>query len=217
MMKIIHLFLHLDQTLSALSQTFGVWVYVLLFLIFFTETGLVIMPFLPGDSLLFAIGALAALPESGLSVEILIPMIILAALLGDNTNYWIGRKLGPKVFTQSHSRWMNPKHLERAQAFCLKYGSRAIILGRFMPIVRTFVPFLAGIGHMTYQKFLAYSVFSALLWVNSFTLAGYFFGNIPSVKTNFHLVILAVIFLSILPILFESYKARQSRKLFREK
>lgn len=211
-MQIIQMFLHLDQTLSALSQSLGVWVYILLFLIFFTETGLVIMPFLPGDSLLFAIGALAALPESGLNIFFLIPMILVAAFLGDNTNYWIGRKLGPKIFSRNQSRWMNPKHLERTEVFYQNYGSRAIVLGRFMPIVRTFVPFVAGIGQMLYSKFLTLSIFSGLLWVNSFILAGFYFGNIPSVKTNFHLVIVAVILLSVLPLFIEAFKARQASK-----
>ncbi len=209
-MQIIQMFLHLDQTLSLLSQSLGVWVYVVLFLIFFTETGLVIMPFLPGDSLLFAVGALAALPESNLSVSILIPMIIAAALLGDNTNYWIGRKIGPKVFSKTDSKWMNRKHLEKTEIFYRKYGARAIILGRFMPIVRTFVPFIAGIGQMLHQKFLAYSILSAFVWVNTFIFAGLYFGNLPAVKTNFHLVIVAVILLSVLPILIETYKARRN-------
>jgi membrane-associated protein len=210
-MELIHMFLHLDQTLITLSQTFGVWLYVILFLIVFAETGLVVTPFLPGDSLLFAVGALSALPESGLNPLLIIPLLITAALLGDNTNYWIGRKVGPRIFSKTDSRWFNKKHLDKTQSFYDKYGSRAVVFGRFMPIARTFVPFVAGIGQMPYQKFIGYSILSALIWVNGFILAGFYFGNLPSVKTNFHVVIVAVILVSLLPMVIEAYKARRKR------
>ena len=209
-MDIIHIFLHLDQTLVTLSQSFGIWLYVLLFLVVFAETGLVITPFLPGDSLLFAVGALTALPESGISLPLIIPLLIAAALIGDNTNYWIGRKFGPRVFSKEHSRFFNRKHLDKTQNFYDKFGTRAVFFGRFMPIARTFVPFVAGIGQMIYKKFIGYSIASALVWVCSFSLAGYYFGNLPSVKSHFHWVVVGVIVISLLPIAIEAIKTRRA-------
>lgn len=209
--QIISLILNLDQTLTAWSQMMGPWLYVVLFLIIFAETGLVVMPFLPGDSLLFAAGAICAL-DSGLRVEILAPLLIIAAILGDGVNYAIGSRVGPKVFMQTDSKLFKHEHLMKAQEFYRKYGARAIILGRFMPIVRTFVPFVAGVAHMNYPQFLRANVVGAFVWILSFLIAGFIFGNLPVVKTNFHIVIFAVIFLSFLPLLIEYWKARKPFK-----
>lgn len=208
-MEIINLILHLDQTLAAWSQWMGPWLYVVLFLIIFAETGLVVTPFLPGDSLLFAVGALASLPGSSLDPWLLSPLLMGAALIGDNLNYAVGKWIGPQIFSREDSRIFNRQYLDRTKAFYDEYGSQAIIMGRFMPIVRTFVPFVAGIGRMKYSHFLTRSLFGALLWINIFIWAGHFFGNLPAVKTNFHIVIFGVIFISLLPILFEAYKARK--------
>jgi membrane-associated protein len=209
MTEILNLILHLDQTVLAWSQTMGPWMYVVLFLIIFAETGLVVTPFLPGDSLLFTVGAITSLAGSPIDIFLLSPLLMAAALLGDNTNYALGKWLGPKVFSNDHSKIFNKKHFDQTQEFCAKYGPRAIIIGRFMPIVRTFVPFIAGIGTMTYRRFISMSVIGAVLWINIFLWAGHYFGNLPSVKSHFHLVIFAVIGLSVLPILIEAYKARR--------
>src|SRR5262245_61595018 len=179
--KFIDLVLHLDRHLDAMIQTFGPWLYVILFLIIFCETGLVVTPILPGDSLLFAVGALSARPD-GLNLGLALALLSAAAILGDTVNYWIGAYTGPKVFHKKESRWFNPKHLERTHAFYEKYGGKTIIIARFVPIVRTFAPFVAGIGRMTYSRFLIYNVVGGLLWVGLCTLAGYFFGNLPVVK-----------------------------------
>jgi membrane-associated protein len=189
----------------------GPWLYLVLFLIIFAETGLVVTPFLPGDSLLFAVGALTSLSNSSLNIWVLGPLLMAAALLGDNLNYFIGKWLGPKIFNSRTSKYLNREHFDRTHAFVEKYGSRAIILGRFMPIVRTFVPFVAGVGTMTYMKFISMSVIAAVLWIQIFLWAGHYFGNLPEVKSNFHLVIFAVIFVSILPMLIEFYKRRRRR------
>lgn len=209
--QIISLILNLDQTLTNWSLMMGPWLYVVLFLIIFAETGLVVTPFLPGDSLLFAAGAICAL-DSGLRIEILAPLLIMAAILGDGVNYAIGARLGPKVFMQTNSKLFKHDHLMKAQDFYVKYGARAIILGRFMPIVRTFVPFVAGIATMSYSRFLKANIVGAFAWILSFLVAGYIFGNLPVVKTNFHIVIFAVIFLSFLPLLIEYWKARKPSK-----
>lgn len=208
-MEIINFILHLDQTLAAWSQWMGPWLYVVLFLIIFAETGLVITPFLPGDSLLFAVGALTSLPGSQLDPWLLAPLLMAAALIGDNVNYSVGKWVGPQIFSRENSRFFNRKHLDKTAAFYEQHGSRAIVLGRFMPIARTFVPFVAGIGKMKYSHFISKSVLGAVLWINIFLWAGRYFGNLPSIKTNFHIVIFAVIGLSLLPILFEAYKARK--------
>ncbi len=210
--EFMNLILHLDQTLLSWSQTMGPWLYVVLFLIIFAETGLIVLPFLPGDSLLFAVGAITSLEGSPIDIYLLIPLLIAAALIGDNVNYAVGKWVGPKLFSHENSKIFNRKHFDKTHAFCEKYGSRAIILGRFMPIVRTFVPFISGIGKMTYPRFISMSVIGALLWINIFMWAGRYFGNLPAVKSNFHVVIFGVIFVSVLPILFEAYRARRQAK-----
>ena len=191
------LVVHLDVHLGEFVKQHGVWVYGLLFVIVFCETGLVVTPFLPGDSLLFVAGTLAALGEMNLFA--VIATLIAAALCGDNVNYWVGRWIGPKVFHFEKSRWFNPAHLQRAHAFYEKHGGKTIILARFVPIVRTYVPFVAGVGSMPYLRYLAFCVAGALIWVGSLCTAGYFFGNIPAVKSNLTLVIVGIVLLSISP------------------
>jgi len=210
--KLIDFILHIDAHLTEIIRDYGVWTYGVLFLIIFAETGLVVMPLLPGDSLLFAAGALAALPSSGLSVHLMAFLLFLAAVLGDSLNYWIGGKIGPAVFKREDSVWLRQKHLERAHAFFEKYGGRAIILARFVPIVRTFVPFVAGVGAMTYRRFLAFNVIGGFLWIYAFTYLGFFFGNLPAVRKNFGLVILAIIAVSVLPIVIEAVRAWMHRR-----
>jgi membrane-associated protein len=209
MAHFIDLFLHLDKHLNLLAGDYGVWTYLILFLIVFCETGLVVTPFLPGDSLLFAVGALAASEGSVLDVWFVIGLLTVAAILGDTLNYQIGHVVGPRVFT-NHGRFFKKEHLDRTHRFFEKYGGKTIIFARFVPIVRTFAPFVAGIGAMTYWKFLAYNVIGGVLWVFGFVLAGYFFGNIPVVKRNFTLVIFAIIFLSILPGVIEFVRSRRA-------
>ena len=205
----IDIFLHLDTHLNDLATALGPWLYILLFAIIFAETGLVVTPFLPGDSLLFAIGALAAIDGSPIHVGFAIVLLSIAAVLGDAVNYGIGYRVGPKVFTSETSRLLNKEHLVRTQRFYEKYGGKTIILARFMPIVRTFAPFVAGIGKMTYGHFAAYNVVGGVVWVTSFTLAGYFFGNVPVVKRNFHFVIVAIIVISVMPPIIEFLRARR--------
>src|SRR5438067_665587 len=194
--QFIDLVLYLDQHLSSLVASYGTWTYAILFLIIFCETGLVVTPFLPGDSLLFAVGALAALPESGLNVFWVFALLALAALCGDNVNYWIGYTVGPKVFRGEGSRLLNKKHLERTHKFYEKHGGKTIIIARFMPIIRTFAPFVAGIGRMSYARFMIFNIVGAVSWVGSFILLGYYFGNRPYVKKNFTMVIGAIIVIS---------------------
>lgn len=208
----IDIFLHLDQHLVEWTTTLGGWLYVLLFIVVFCETGLVVTPFLPGDSLLFAVGAITAIEGTPLSLPIVIVLLIVAGILGDAVNYSIGYRVGPKVFHSETSRLLNKKHLLKAQAFYEKYGGKTIIFARFMPIVRTFAPFVAGIGKMTYSRFAMFNVVGAVTWVVSFTVAGYFFGNIPAVKRNFQYVILAIIVLSILPAAIELWREKQREK-----
>jgi membrane-associated protein len=185
------------------SQAMGIWLYVTLFLIVFCETGLVVTPFLPGDSLLFAVGAVAAVQGSNIEIAIVIPMLIVAAVIGDAVNYTIGRKLGPKVFRSEKSWLLNKKHLLRTQEFYERYGGKTIIIARFVPIVRTFAPFVAGIGKMSYQRFATFNVVGAFVWVLLFVPAGFWFGNLPWVQKRFQHVILAIIVLSVLPAVFE--------------
>ncbi len=199
--QIIQFVLHIDKHLFDLCAVYGMWIYAILFLILFCETGLVVTPFLPGDSLLFAIGSLAAI--GALNVEYAIPLLMTAALAGDNTNYWIGRKIGPKVFSQDKSRFFNKEYLDRTHRFYDKYGKITVILARFLPIIRTFAPFIAGIGRMTYRTFLLFSVIGAALWVGLFMLVGYFFGNVPFVKQNFSLVIVVLILIPGIPAAIE--------------
>ncbi|PIS11468.1 MAG: hypothetical protein COT73_03770 [Bdellovibrio sp. CG10_big_fil_rev_8_21_14_0_10_47_8] len=208
--EIMHLILHLDQTLTVWVEWMGPWLYLVMFLIIFAETGLVVTPFLPGDSLLFALGALAAL-GNGIQVEVMLPLLIVAAIIGDSLNYWIGSKMGPAVFKQEDSRFFKRSHLLKAQAFYDRYGAKAIILGRFVPIVRTFVPFVAGIGTMRYRSFIISNVAGAIVWISIFMIAGYYFGNLPAVKTNFHIVIFGVIGVSVLPIIIEYVRLRFKR------
>lgn len=205
---LIDLFLHLDQHLSEIVNQMGGWTYGLLFLVIFAETGLVITPFLPGDSLLFAVGAIAALPAANLDLWSLIGLMFAAAVLGDASNYAIGKFIGPKVLRSENNLFLNRKHLLHAQKFYEKHGGKTIILARFIPIVRTFAPFVAGVGHMGYLRFAIFNVTGAFLWVLPFTLAGYFFGNLPFVKQSFHYVILVIIILSVLPAAYEIWKAR---------
>ncbi|MFN0120227.1 MAG: DedA family protein [Blastocatellia bacterium] len=207
--QIIDWVLHLDKYLGVLINNYGAWTYGILFAIIFMETGLVVTPFLPGDSLLFAIGAIAASTGS-LNVVTVFFLLTAAAILGDNVNYWLGYHLGPKVFSRESSWLLNRKHLDKTHQFYEKYGGKTIIIARFMPFVRTFAPFVAGIGRMSYVKFLAYSVGGGILWMGSLLSAGYFFGNIPIVKKNFTLVIFAIIFISILPGIIEVLRARKA-------
>lgn len=202
----LDLILHLDKHLVELVNQYQSWTYGILFLIIFCETGLVVTPFLPGDSLLFAIGALSSKGE--LNVFLIFVLLSIAAILGDTVNYWIGNIVGPKVFSSESSRWLNRKHLERTHEFYEKYGAKTIILARFVPIVRTFAPFVAGIGKMNYGKFLLYNVVGGIAWIAIFTYAGYFFGEIPIVKRNFTLVIFAIIIISVLPMIYEFWRAR---------
>lgn len=199
--QVITIVLHLDVHLAEWSQLFGPWLYLILFLIIFAETGLVVTPFLPGDSLLFAAGAVATVENAGLSVHLMAALLIVAGILGDFVNYSIGKKLGPKIFRKQDSWLLNKEHLIRTQNFYNQHGAKTIIIARFAPIIRTFAPFVAGIGKMNYSRFIVYNAVGSILWVSSFLYAGYFFGNLPSVKQNFHIIIFAVIGLSLLPIL----------------
>jgi membrane-associated protein len=205
----IDVFLHLDTHLNDLAGALGGWLYGVLFLIVFCETGLVITPFLPGDSLLFAIGALAAIEGSPLRIPLILVLLSVAAVGGDAVNYAVGYRVGPRVFTSETSRLLNKRHLLRTQAFYEKYGGKTIILARFMPVVRTFAPFVAGIGQMRYARFALFNVIGGVAWVVAFTLAGYFFGNVPVVKRNFHFVIVAIIVLSVLPPVIEYVRTRR--------
>ncbi|MDD5328630.1 MAG: DedA family protein [Sulfuricella sp.] len=193
----IDLVLHLDKHLLLLTQEYGAWIYLILFLIIFCETGLVVAPFLPGDSLLFVAGALTA--TGALELQALAGLLMAASFLGDNTNYWIGRYVGPRVFSRTSSRLLNPKHLEETHRFYEKHGGKAVILARFFPIIRTFAPFVAGIGRMDYRRFLPFSLVGGVAWVGSLVLAGYFFGNIPLIKQNLTLVIFGIVAVSLLP------------------
>lgn len=208
--KAVDLVLHLDKHLEALVGQYGPWIYLILFVIIFCETGLVVTPFLPGDSLLFAVGTMCALPE-GLNLGFIILLLSIGAVLGDTVNYWVGYFLGPKVFKRE-SRFLNRKHLERTHEFYERYGGKTIVIARFVPIIRTFAPFVAGIGRMSYFKFMTYNVAGGLLWIVSLTLAGYLIGNQPLIKKNFSLVILIIIFLSILPGIIEYLRERSRLK-----
>jgi len=197
---------HLDRHLAALLQQYGPWIYALLFLIVFCETGLVVTPFLPGDSLLFVAGTLWAAAD--MDPRVLALTLIAAALCGDNANYWVGRYLGPKVFRWEDSRLFNRRALDYTHAFYQRHGGKTVIIARFVPLVRTFAPFVAGVGRMTYLRFLAFSVGGAVLWVVSLVTAGYFLGNVPLVKNNLTIVIAAIVLLSVSPIAIEYLRAR---------
>jgi membrane-associated protein len=206
---LLDLILHLDTHLLSLIQQYGDWVYAILFLIIFAETGLVIAPFLPGDSLLFVAGALCGMGSMGL--HILIPLLMLAAFSGDNTNYWIGRLVGKRLVHRTHSRFIRPEHLDKTHAFYKKHGGKTILFARFLPIIRTFAPFVAGIGQMPYRLFLAFSALGSAAWITSFTVGGYFFGNIPVIKNNLTLMVAGIIFISFLPALREYMRHRRQR------
>jgi membrane-associated protein len=212
MTEFIDVFLHLDKHLNEWAGMLGPWLYVVLFLIVFCETGLVVMPFLPGDSLLFAVGALISVPESPLVLPVMFATLFLAAVIGDAVNYAIGKRVGPRVFTSETSWLLNKEHLVRTQGFYEKYGGKTIILARFMPIIRTFAPFVAGIGTMNYAKFAMFNVTGGFLWVSSFLFGGYLFGGVPIVKDNFHTVIVAIVVISVLPPIFEFLRARRESR-----
>ena len=211
MPPVIELFLKLDKHLEKLTADYGGWTYAILFTIVFCETGLVVTPFLPGDSLLFAAGAIASLGT--LDIGLLLVLLTVAAVLGDTVNYHLGKYLGPKVLRGEKSWLFNRKHLDRTHAFFERYGGKTIIIARFVPIVRTFAPFIAGVGSMSYRRFLAYNVIGGVIWVVGFTLAGYWFGQWPAVKRNFGLVIIGIIVISVLPAVFEFFRAKaESRR-----
>ncbi|MCL5612259.1 MAG: DedA family protein [Chloroflexi bacterium] len=203
----LDIFLHLDKYLSGIITQYGTWTYAMLFFVIFMETGFVITPFLPGDSLLFAAGTFAAL--GSLNVWLLLTLLMIAAVGGDTVNYWIGHFLGDRAY---NVKWIKREYLDRTHAFFEKHGGKTIFLARFVPIVRTFAPFVAGMGRMSYGYFFSYNVFGGITWVALFTLAGYFFGNIPFVKSNFEFVIIAIILISILPMIWEAIKARREKK-----
>jgi len=205
--SLIDFILHIDIHLKEIVEQYGAGTYAVLALIVFAETGLVVTPFLPGDSLLFAAGALASPAESQLNVHLLALLLFACAVAGDSLNYWIGSRVGPAVFKREDSLFLRKKHLERAHAFFERYGGRAIILARFVPVVRTFVPFVAGVGSMRYAHFMAYNVIGGFAWVYLLTYAGFFFGAHPFIQDNFKLVILAIIILSIIPMLVEIARA----------
>ncbi len=210
MTEILDLFLHLPEHLREFISAHGTLVYGLLFLIIFCETGLVVTPFLPGDSLLFAIGAIAADPTSNLNIWIAAAILLVAAILGDTVNYWIGRKFGGWMMRR-FPKIVKPSHIEKTNEFFVRYGGKTIIIARFVPIVRTFAPFVAGSGEMDYRRFMSFNVIGAFLWVGLILPCGWFFGNIPIVKKNFELVVLGIIFISILPMVFEIARAKMKK------
>lgn len=206
----VDIFLHLDKHLDDVCRNYGTWTYAILLAIIFCETGLVVTPFLPGDSLLFAAGAMSA--KGSLDPWLLFLLLSVAAVVGDGVNYAIGKFLGPKVLKNPNSRIFKKEYLDKTHAFYEKYGGKTIIIARFVPIVRTFAPFVAGVGTMTYSRFFAYNVIGGVAWVAICLFAGYFFGNLEFVKKNFELVILAIIFISVLPMAIEFYRARSAKK-----
>lgn len=210
--NIIEMFLHLDKTLENVVGQYHQWVYLLLFLVIFCETGLVATPFLPGDSLLFAAGSIAALENSDLNAGWLFLLLFAAATLGDTTNYWIGRFIGPKIFYKENVKLFNKKHLDKTHAFYERHGGKVVTIGRFMPIFRTFVPFVAGIGKMIYLRFLAYSVAGTITWVGLFIFGGFLFGQVPAVKKNFTLVIMVIILISLMPGIITYLREKYGRK-----
>ena len=204
---VIDFILSIDEHLATMTAEYGAWTYGILFLIIFAETGLVVAPFLPGDSLLFAAGAICALGT--LDVGTMVGLLIVAAVIGDAVNYAVGNYFGPKIFSDTSRKWLNKEHLQRTHDFYERHGGKTIILARFMPFLRTFAPFVAGVGRMTYPKFFSYNVIGAILWVGGFSLLGYFFGNQPIVKQNFTLVIAAIIVISVIPAVIEAFRARK--------
>jgi membrane-associated protein len=202
--------LALDQTVAQLATQYGHWLYALLFLIIFAETGLVVFPFLPGDSILFIAGTVVAMAD--LNVHLLVIILVAAAILGDSVNYSVGHYIGPRAFDKPDSRWFKQEHLRRTQAFYDRYGGITIIIGRFIPIIRTFAPFLAGVAGMTYRRFLSYNVVGGIAWIASLVYAGYLFGNIPWVKQNLTLIVFAIVAVSLIPAVSTYVKERRSRK-----
>ena len=202
--------LALDQTLASIAGEYGPWLYALVFLVIFAETGLVVFPLLPGDSLLFISGTVVA--TAGLNVHVLVALLIVAAVLGDSLNYSIGRYIGPRVFDKPDSRWFRQDHLRRTQAFYDRYGGVTIIIGRFVPIVRTFAPFLAGVAGMSYRKFLSYNIVGGVLWISSLVYAGYLFGNIPWVKKNLSLIVIGIVVVSLIPAVTTFFSERRAAR-----
>jgi membrane-associated protein len=207
----IEFVLHMDEHLAAIVSALGLWSYAILFLVIFIETGVVIMPFLPGDSLLFAAGSLAAIAGSNLNVFVLFALLALAAIVGDTANYWIGHYIGPRVFSEKVP-FLKKEYLDRTHAFYEKHGGKTIFLARFIPIIRTFAPFVAGVGRMSYGYFITYNVVGGLVWTALFIFGGYFFGNLPFVKNNFSLIIIAIIVISVLPAVYEVIQARREAR-----
>jgi len=209
---LVDFILHIDVHLAELVAQYGIWIYAILFLILFCETGLVVTPFLPGDSLLFVAGALAALPGNDLNVHLMVTLLVIAAILGDAVNYTIGRLFGEKLFSNPNSKIFRRSYLDKTHAFYDRHGGKTIILARFVPIVRTFAPFVAGMGHMSYRHFALYNVTGALLWVLLFSYAGYLFGDLPVVQENLKLLIVGIIVVSILPGVIEVWSHRRQQK-----
>jgi membrane-associated protein len=205
--QLLDIVLHLDRHLVAMVQEYGVWIYAILFAIIFSETGFVVTPFLPGDSLLFVAGAVAA--SGGMNVHLLVFLLVVAAITGNMVNYAIGRWLGKRFFIDKRSRWLNPKHLETAHAFYEKHGGKAVVISRFLPIVRTYIPFVAGLGAMEPARFTMFNVVGAVLWVGSLCYAGFFFGNIPWIKGNLTLIIVGIIVVSLVPVVWAWVKSRK--------
>ncbi len=202
--------MHMDTHLLALVHDYGMWVYAILFLIIFAETGLVFVPFLPGDTLLFVAGTLCGM--DALQLQWVMPLLMLAAFSGDNTNYWIGRTLGLRLFERASGRFIKREHLDKTHAFYEKHGGKTIIFARFMPIIRTFAPFVAGLGLMRYRLFVLFSALGSFAWISSLTLTGYFFGNIPVVKNNLTLIVVCIIIISLLPAILEFFRHRKSNQ-----
>ena len=209
---LVDFILHIDVHLAELVAQYGIWIYAILFLILFCETGLVVTPFLPGDSLLFVAGALAALPGNDLNVHAMVALLVVAAVLGDAVNYTIGRLFGERLFSNPNSKIFRRSHLDKTHAFYARHGGKTIILARFVPIVRTFAPFVAGMGHMSYRHFALFNVTGALLWVLLFSYAGYLFGDLPVVQENLKLLIVGIILVSILPGVIEVWRHRRQAK-----
>jgi membrane-associated protein len=207
---LLYSLLALDQTIAALAGQYGPWLYAILFVVIFAETGLVVFPFLPGDSLLFIAGTVVA--AASLNVHVLVLVLAAAAILGDSVNYGIGRYIGPKAFSRPDSRWFRQDHLRRTQAFYDKYGGVTIIIGRFVPIIRTFAPFLAGVAQMSYARFLCYNVVGGILWIASLVYAGYLFGNIPWVKDNLSFIVIGIVVVSLIPVATTFLKERRERR-----
>ena len=200
----------LDQTLVTLAGQYGLWIYALLFFVIFAETGLVVFPFLPGDSILFIAGTIVA--TAGLNVHLLVALLIVAAILGDSVNYAVGHYIGPRIYDRPDSRWFKQAHLAQTQAFYDRFGGLTIIIGRFIPIIRTFAPFLAGVAGMTYRRFLSYNVVGAVLWIGLLVYAGYLFGNIPWVRQNLSLIVIGIVIVSVIPALSTFFSERRRRK-----